>query len=47
MCVCVARAEEEAVGSTKLTNQLYVQSANFVNNNEDNHGAATIVSVVS
>lgn len=52
----VARAEEEATTPTKLTNQLYVKSANNTNhlcnanslsNGDDSLNAATFVSVVS
>lgn len=43
--IFTARADEEALGQpAKLTNQLFVQSANLANNNED---GATFVSVVS
>lgn len=40
-------AREEAGQTAKLTNQLFVQSANFANNNDENYGAATLIAVVS
>lgn len=51
----LARAEEEATTPTKLTNQLFIKSANNTNvnntnsvlNGEETCGAATFVSVVS
>lgn len=54
--IVVARAEEEATTPTKLTNQLFVKSANNTNNlcnanslsnGDDSLNAATFVSVVS